>query len=119
MSLASEPLSPSSTRSRPVGAISTSASSNPTRASLTDADETWLTPPACSRMAATTAGWLCPTLAAAKLPARSMNRLPSGSTSVEPDAESTTSGGVSPPVLGPAPSTARIRSMTARARGPG
>ena len=38
---------------------------------------------------------------------------------MEPCADSTTSGGRRPPVRGPAPSTARIRSMTARARGPG
>jgi len=57
--------------------------------------------------------------AAAKLPARSMNRLPSGSTKVAPDALSTTSGASSPPVRGPAPSMARIRSMTRWACGPG
>ena len=60
VSLASEPLSPSSTRSRPAGAISTSASSNATRASLIDADETWLSRPTWSRTAATTAGWRVP-----------------------------------------------------------
>ena len=119
MSLASEPLSPSSTRSSPAGAIATSASSKATRGSLIDADETWLRRPTWSRTAATTAGWACPMVAAAKLPARSTKRLPSGSVSVEPVAESTTSGASSPPVRGPAPSTARIRSMIPRARGPG
>ena len=58
-------------------------------------------------------------VAAAKLPARSTKRFPSGSVSVEPIAVSTTSGGSAAPVRGPAPSTARIRSMIRAARGPG
>ena len=57
VSLASDPLIPSRTRSRPAGAIPMSASSKATRASLIDADETWPTRPAWSRMAATTSGW--------------------------------------------------------------
>ena len=119
VSFASDPLRPSSTRSRPGGAMSTSASSNATRASLAEPDETWLARSTWSRIAAVTAGCEWPIVAAAKLPARSTYRLPSGSVRIEPSADSTTRGGSSPPVRGPAPSTARIRSMTARARGPG
>ena len=85
----------------------------------TNAEETWLIRPAWSRIAATTSGWEWPTFAAAKLAARSTNSLPSGSTSVAPCASATTSGSSGPPVRGPAPSTARIRSMTRRAAGPG
>jgi hypothetical protein len=54
------------------GGMPSSSSSNPTRCSLIEADETWLTVRTWAATAATTSGWLWPTVAAAKLPARSV-----------------------------------------------